>query len=44
MKRRGAVHQHGVALDDVLEDAPDHGILAVDERMQIITFRNKQMI
>ena len=31
VQRRGAVHQHGVALDDVFEDAPDDGILAVDD-------------
>ncbi len=31
MQRRGTVHQHGVSLDDVLQDAPDHRILAVDD-------------
>ena len=30
VQRRGTVHQHGVTLDDVLEDAPDDGVLAVD--------------
>ena len=31
VERRGAVHQHGMTLDDVLQDAPDDGILAVDD-------------
>ena len=31
VQRRGAVHQHGVSLDDILQNAPDHGVLAVDD-------------
>ena len=31
VQRRGAVHQHGVSLDDVLQNAPDYGVLAVDD-------------
>ena len=31
VQRRGTVHQHGVTLDDVFENAPDDGILAVDD-------------
>ena len=27
VQRRGAVHQHGVSLDDILQNAPDHGSL-----------------
>ena len=31
VQRRSTVHQHRMALDDVLQDAPDHRILAVDD-------------
>ena len=31
VQRRSTVHQHGVSLDDILQNAPDNGVFAVDD-------------